>query len=338
MANRRTLRGFTLIELLVVISIIALLISILLPSLTAARQEGIRLKCLANLKSINGSAQNNAVSDNTGILHMMSKSGEDAWRGLGAWDFGGNDGACGETRSDWVGPSPAVKPLSVGTRPYNIASSGGDLGPGSKFPEYGCPADQGVAQIAPNYVPSFSSQDLCSVDEADEALNGSMYRAMGTSYQGDFLHYGGTENGLAVSKRIGSFMNPQSKIKTGSELLLFYESRLGQAFLSTQECIDAGTLGDNSVAVDVAGWHGRIGEFNATFCDGSGRKVKCTSKGDMMDIVTQVDPNENPYRNGMLRGNGTGWRYDNFPYSDYNESTLSDWVTEHGVSPCPGCP
>src|SRR5262245_56744302 len=106
MANRRSLRGFTLIELLVVISIIALLISILLPSLTAARQEGIRLKCMANLKSINGHAQNNAVSDNIGILHAQSKSGELAWRGLGAWDFGGNDGACGETRSDWTGGAP----------------------------------------------------------------------------------------------------------------------------------------------------------------------------------------------------------------------------------------
>ena len=334
MANRRSSRGFTLIELLVVISIIALLISILLPSLTAARQEGIRLKCMANLKSINGSAQNNAVSDNTGILHAQSKSGELGWLGLGAWDFGGNDGACGETRSDYSGTAP----LSAETRPFNIAVSGAEVGAGSKFAEYQCPADQGVAQIAPNYVPSYYSQEGCGVDEAEEALNSSMYRAMGTSYQGDFLRFPGMENGLEVGKRFGSFMNPQSKIKTGSELLLFYESRLGQAILSTQESIDAGTTGDNYVPVDVAGWHGKIGKFNATFADGSGRDVKCTSKGDMLDVVTQVDPNENPYRNGMLRGASTGWRYDNFPYSDYNQATLSDWVTEHRVSPCPGCP
>jgi prepilin-type N-terminal cleavage/methylation domain-containing protein/prepilin-type processing-associated H-X9-DG protein len=65
-ANRVVKAGFTLIELLVVISVIAVLLAILMPSLRASREQAQRAVCASQLRQL-------------GIAHVMYQQSHDGW-------------------------------------------------------------------------------------------------------------------------------------------------------------------------------------------------------------------------------------------------------------------
>ena len=66
--RRRGRAGFTLIEMLVVISIISLLISILLPSLSRARDQAKSVHCLARLREYGTALSTYIGTGSTGAL------------------------------------------------------------------------------------------------------------------------------------------------------------------------------------------------------------------------------------------------------------------------------
>jgi len=80
-----TAKAFTLVELLVVIGIIAVLIALLLPALTKARQSALSLVCLSNLRQV-GMGMMQYVNDNRGTLPLadvqVSTNEPSYWLGI----------------------------------------------------------------------------------------------------------------------------------------------------------------------------------------------------------------------------------------------------------------
>ncbi len=127
MDNKR-MSGFTLIELLVVVAIIALLVSILVPSLTQARKVTLRAVCASNLHQLHVGTMTFAQAYNGELLR-----GTGDWAGDGGMTFLWRSTVekppavdyFGQTPELWYCPANPVKPDTAWPWP--------DAGPGEGY-------------------------------------------------------------------------------------------------------------------------------------------------------------------------------------------------------------
>jgi prepilin-type N-terminal cleavage/methylation domain-containing protein/prepilin-type processing-associated H-X9-DG protein len=115
--NRNIRRGFTLVELLVVIGIIALLISILLPALSKARQAANTVYCAANLHSIAQSMVMYSSQNNGWLPGSGNTSGAFLLDLTGSSNYSQNN--CPDIISffDWMSPIASTMGLAYDSGP-----------------------------------------------------------------------------------------------------------------------------------------------------------------------------------------------------------------------------
>ena len=137
--------AFTLIELLVVIAIIALLVAILVPTLSQVRELARRSVCLSNLRNI------------TPAAHFYSRENNDLWPVIPIVEIGNNIqfnsfNYGGKTSSDYWKTHYAGRNYHTAVqRPLNQYVCQGDVPPDSprrrlELPIYRCPSDTGTYQ------------------------------------------------------------------------------------------------------------------------------------------------------------------------------------------------
>lgn len=286
--------GFTLIELLIVTSIIAILVSVLIPALSVARNEGYRAKCLSNLATL-GQVSVEYASDHSDLDMMLAVP--PWWRKVGDhgfYDYGGGNGES-DGRGSW-GYQKLLGRRSATKRPLNRYMYGPNLGDEEDFRVFQCPGDFGWVDA-----PMYSTSSWRS-----QWKTRPFYKSTGTSYRANAAR--AARGSILLS--ISPYFQPINRIPAPSETMLYSESIHWLARWNTTSASKAVVVGTALDPVTIPGWHGKPGRFNIGFVDGHASTIGMDKDG--MDTMRHpADPIDPGFAHLWTRGPGPQrWRID----------------------------
>jgi len=263
--------GFTLMELLVVVSIIALLISILLPSLQRAREQAKLVVCQSNVSTVDRILLIYLFDLDQLPLFATRDDGGNVL-GFASWTFGGWSG---RNRAYWADEAPwgnvqtSERPLSayaLNGGSYSdqeaLAPPGEDPNtyPTGEVPYYRCPSDTVSAQWQWNQSDQHSTQL-------------SAYDDVGTSYQLNFSWFPQAEAlpdppGMSDPGEIFAYHAGNTGAKIFKGQMIKNPARFAALF---EDPCDFGlNIGAETgqPGIETMGFHGRFSRHVAAFLDG----------------------------------------------------------------------
>ena len=313
-------RGFTLIELLVVVAIIAVLVAILLPSLSRAREQAKKGTCLANLRGISQASMTYATEDPRNMaVPMMTTRGVQSGTIIGSYQFGGKSGDAIQSDAalynaeqgmgSWVRPLNRIlyKNLTVysqrgtGRPPAEVVAKDKRL----DLKLFKCPSDKGYTG-APTRIQLGPWLHY-------KVARKTSYDYFGTSYTAMVQMICEGAQGPMSSNTV--FMRPLDRVPNASRTVYYLEGcgRYGWAWGYMPAPYNSGT------DFTIGGWHRRDWFYNFAFCDGHAEELKMKGQGKNGITDSEDDVEYIPGLPGGVSywwrviSRGPGWQRDTLP-------------------------